>query len=259
MDLTWYLILAIIGVGFVAGFINTLAGSGSLLSLAMLMFIGLDANIANGTNRIGILLQNAASIAGFKEKKVFDWKQGIWLALPAVIGSVIGAWIAIDIDEKVMEMTIAGLLVFMFFLVLFKPDKWVKGQAGKVSQKPGVVQYIIFFFIGAYGGFIQAGVGFFLLAGLVLSAGFDLVKANAVKVWIILLFTIFALAVFIYHNQVDYKIGFILAIGYMAGGYIGSKLAVKKGAQFVRIILLAALLLSALHMAGLFKYLIGLF
>ncbi|MFH2143904.1 MAG: sulfite exporter TauE/SafE family protein [Bacteroidota bacterium] len=259
MDLNWYLILAVIGVGFVAGFINTIAGSGSLLTLPLLMFLGLDANMANGTNRIGILLQNATSVASFKQQKVFEWKHGSRLAIPAVIGSLIGAWVAIDIDEKIMKMAIAGILIVMFFLIIFKPDKWIKGQAGKINEKPSLVQYIIFFFIGMYGGFIQAGVGFFLLAGLVLGAGLDLVKANAIKVWIIMLFTIFALAIFIYHGQVDYKIGLILAIGNMIGGFVGSRVAVSWGPKFVRIVLLVAILMSALHLTGVFGYFYKLF
>ncbi|MFH2095310.1 MAG: sulfite exporter TauE/SafE family protein, partial [Bacteroidota bacterium] len=202
MELTWYLIAAIVGVGFIAGFINMLAGSGSLLTLPMLMFLGLDANVANGTNRVGILLQSIVGVASFKQQKVFDWKQGLWLSGPAMAGAIAGAFIAIDIDKEIMKMTIAGLLIVMFFLILFKPDKWVKGQAGKVSEKPGIVRIIIFFFIGVYGGFIQAGVGFFLLAGLVLGAGLDLVRANALKVLITLTFTIVAIVIFIYYDQV---------------------------------------------------------
>ncbi len=254
MELTWYLIIAVIGIGFFAGFINTLAGSGSLLTLPLLMFLGLDANVANGTNRIAILLQNVVGVASFKQQKVFEWKQGIWLAIPAVIGSIIGAFIATDIDEEIMKYTIAGLLVIMFFLILFKPDKWIKDQAGNIQKKPGILQIIIFFFIGIYGGFIQAGVGFFLLAGLVLGAGMNLVKANAIKVLIVLCYTFFALAVFMYYNQINYKIGLILAIGNMTGAFVGSRIAVSWGPKFVRILLLVTLIIAAMHLLGIIDY-----
>ncbi len=248
----WYLIVAVIGVGFLAGFINTLAGSGSLLTLPMLMFLGLPANVANGTNRIAILLQNVVGVSSFKQQKVLDVKQGLWLGVPAIVGSVIGAQIAISLNEAIMETTIGILLVIMFFLILYKPDRWVKGQAGQVAAKPGVLQLIVFFFIGIYGGFIQAGVGFFLLAGLVLGAGVDLVKANALKVFIVLLYTPIALAIFIMNDQVNWKLGLILALGNMAGAFVGARVAVSWGPRFVRVILLLAIFVSSLKLLGVF-------
>ncbi|GAB7088234.1 sulfite exporter TauE/SafE family protein [Marinifilum fragile] len=254
----WYYYLLIVLVGVFSGFLNTLAGSGSIISLAMLMFMGLPANIANGTNRIAILMQNIVGVSSFKKQKVFTFKEGIWLAMPAIIGSVIGASLAVEINEEMMEKTIGGLLVFLFFIVLYKPDAWVKGQAGLVRSKPSIWQIVIFFFIGLYGGFIQAGVGFFLLAGLVLGAGFDLVKANAIKVFIVLLYTPFAIGVFIMNGQIDYKIGFILAAGNMIGAYIAANFAVSWGAKFVRYILLGVIVFASLKFLGVYE-MIGLF
>ena len=250
----WYIILAVIGVGFLAGFINTLAGSGSLLTLPMLMFLGLPANVANGTNRIAILLQNIVGVSSFKQQKVLRIKDGIWLTIPAIVGSLIGALFATELDENIMQKTIGALLVVMFFLLVFKPDVWIKGQAGQIKAKPGIQQIIVFFFIGVYGGFIQAGVGFFLLAGLVLSAGFDLVKANAIKLLIVLIYTPFALAVFMYNQQVDYKKGLILAVGNMLGAFIASRFAVNWGTKFVRYFLLVVLLGASLKLIGVLDF-----
>ena len=251
----WYLYVAVVGVGIFAGFINTLAGSGSLLTLPLLMFLGLPANVANGTNRIAILLQNIVGVGSFRQQKIIDLKEGLWLALPAVAGSLLGAAIAINFNEEIMEKTIAGLLLFMFCVIIFKPEKWIKGQEGRYSTKPTLVNIIIFFLVGIYGGFIQAGVGFFLLAGLVLSVGADLIKANALKLFIILLYTPFALAIFMIHGQVNYKFGLILAAGNMIGAYIGTHVAVSWGPRFVRIILLGALFFSSLKLLGVFDLL----
>jgi len=251
----WYLVLAVIGVGFLAGFINTLAGSGSLLSLPMLMFLGLPANVANGTNRIAILLQNVVGVGSFRQQKVLNTRMGLWLAAPAVIGSLIGAQIAIELNEEVMEQVIAGLLIIMFFLILYKPAQWVKGQAGHVQAKPSTLQFIIFFLIGIYGGFIQAGVGLFLLAGLVLGAGVDLVRANAMKLLIVLIYTPFALAIFFINDQVNWQIGLILALGNMLGALVASRFAVSWGAKYVRYILLAVILGSALKLLNVFQLL----
>ena len=246
----WYVIAAVILVGFIAGFINTLAGSGSLLTLPLLMFLGLPANVANGTNRIAILLQNIVGVSSFKKQKVLDFKHGLWLGIPAVIGSFIGAQIAINLNEDVMRKTIGGLLIVMLFIIIYKPDNWIKGKAGEIGAKPGVLQIIIFFFISIYGGFIQAGVGFFLLAGLVLGAGLDLVRANALKVFIVLLYTPVALGIFILNNQVDYKLGLILAVGNMLGAFVGAKATVSWGPKFVRYILLIAVFVSAVKLLG---------
>jgi hypothetical protein len=238
MDIDIWMYVLVIVAGVFAGFINTLAGSGSLITLPLLIFLGLPANVANGTNRIGILLQSLVAVGGFKQKKVFEWKEGIWLTIPATIGSFIGAAMAVNLNDLLMNRIIGGLLIFMFFIILFKPEQWIKEHAGLVKAKPSIMQIIIFFGIGFYGGFIQAGVGFFLLAGLVLGAGFDLLKGNAIKVLIVLVYTVAAIVVFIYNNQINYQIGLILGLGSMLGAWIATRVAVKKGSKFIRWVLL---------------------
>lgn len=250
-------LLILAGIGFAAGFINTLAGSGSLITLPFLMFLGLPANVANGTNRIAILLQNVVAVGSFKQQKVFTFKEGIWYSLPAVIGAIIGAQIAVELNEKIMEYVIGGLLVFMFFFLMFKPGAWIKEKALDVRAKPTVLQFFLLFIIGLYGGFIQAGVGLFILAGLVLCVGFDLVKANAIKLFIVLMYTIFALAIFIINDMVDWKFGLILAAGNMIGAFVASRFAVSWGAKFVRYVLLFVLFGASLKIFGVLEYVFG--
>ena len=248
----WYIILALIGTGLAAGFINTTAGGGSMLTLPLLMFIGLPANVANGTNRIAILLQNLVGTYTFRKKKVLNLKVDYRLAFPAIIGSIFGSLFAVEIDPEILKKVIAGLMVVMFFIVVLKPEVWVKDKVGSVSAKPTILQYVIFFFVGFYGGFIQMGVGFFLLAGLVLGCGYDLVKANAIKVFIVLIYTIFSLAVFIMNKQVDITAGLILAAGNMGGAWLGANFAVKGGAKYIRYVLIAALVIVILNLFGVF-------
>jgi len=248
----WYLILALIGTGVVAGFINTTAGGGSMLTIPLLMFLGLPANIANGTNRIAILLQNVIGVQTFRKKHVLDIKTDYRLAVPAVLGSIIGALIAVEINVDVLKKIIAGLMVLMLVIIVIKPEVWVKERAGTALAKPSLVQYIIFFLIGLYGGFIQIGVGFFLLAGLVLGAGQNLVRANAIKVLIILLYTIFSLGIYIFHGQVDIVAGLILAVGNMFGAWLGAHFTVKGGAKYVRFVLIGAMVIVILNLFGVF-------
>jgi uncharacterized membrane protein YfcA len=244
----WYMYIIVVLAGVVSGFINTLAGSGSLITLPLLMFIGLPANVANGTNRIAILLQSLVGSAGFKKYRQLDLRTGLWLAVPTILGSVAGALFALELNDLMMKRAIGALLVVMFFLVLLKPEVWLKGKQINGDLKINVLTILIFFVIGLYGGFIQAGVGFFLLGGLVLGVGFDLIKANALKNLLVFLYTPFALIVFIIHHQVDYKAGFILALGSMLGAWIATKIAVERGTVFVRYVLLLAILGSAIKL-----------
>ena len=243
-----FLYLVVILVGFVSGFINTLAGSGSLLTLPVLIFMGLPLNVANGTNRIAILLQSIVGVGGFKHKKVFEWKDGLWLTIPSIIGAFLGSMMAINLDAQLMNRIIGALLVIMFFIIIFKPEKWINEHAGKVKSKPSFISFIVFLAIGFYGGFIQAGVGFFLLAGLVLGAGYDLLKANAIKVFIVLAYTIVALAVFIFNKQVNYLLGFILGFGSMFGAWVATHVAVKWGVSFIRWFLLVTVFAFAMKL-----------
>jgi len=241
----WYIYILIVTTGIAVGFINTLAGSGSLITLPLLVFLGLPSNVANGTNRIGILFQSIVSSFKFKQKKVFEWNEAFFITIPAVIGAIPGAFIATKVPKETLNYAIGFLLIFMFFIVWLKPEQWLKGKAGLVKARPGLLQFVIYFLIGLYGGFIQAGVGFFLLAALVLSSGYDLVKANALKVFITGTFTLIVFPIFIYFNQVNYLLGGLLAVGSMAGAWIGTKIAIKKGAIFIRYFLLIIIFISA--------------
>ena len=245
----WYLYIAVIAAGFMAGFINTLAGSGSLVTLPLLIFLGLPANIANGTNRIAILLQNAIAINSFHRQKLINVRHALTLAIPAVIGALLGAQIAVNLDEVIMRRTIGALMLVMLIVTLARPQRWLQ-QAKSVATRPGWWQMVLFFGIGIYGGFIQAGVGIFLLAGLVLSVGYDVVRANGAKVVIVFCFTLLALAVFVFNDQVNWTVGLILALGNMSGAWVAAHMAVKRGAVFVRWLLIVVLVLSAGYLLG---------
>lgn len=244
--------LALIGIGAATGFINMMAGGGSVLTLPLLMFLGLPANVANGTNRIAILTQSLAGVHIFHKKKAFDYKTDYKLTIPVVIGSLVGAMFAVEIDEAILRKVIGVLMVVMLLMVVFKPEIWLKDHAGKAEAKPTILQYIIFLFIGFYGGFIQIGVGFFLLAGLVLGSGQNLIKANAVKVFITLVFTVFSIGVFVWYGQVNVLAGIFLAIGSIIGAWLGAHFMVKNGVKYVRYVLLVAMVLVILHLFGAF-------
>lgn len=255
----WWMYLAVVVAGVLAGFINTLAGSGSAITLPVLIWLGLPANVANGTNRVGVLLQSLTSTSTFTQEKVMDWPGFAMLALPTVAGAIWGAQIAVELDERAMNIAIGIMLVITFFVIIADPKKWLKqatthdkpnwqpvvdyfvarlqGQGAEVVF-PGwgmVARFlgfgVLFFAIGVYGGFIQAGVGIFLLVGLVLGSGYTLVRGNALKGALVTFFTIFALVVFIINGQVNWALGIILGLGNIVGAWVAARIAVKEWAQ----------------------------
>lgn len=240
----WYTYIIVVAVGLVAGIINTLAAGGSLLTLPVLMALGLPPNMANGTNRIAILLQNVVGVSRFHKEKVMDFPSGFRVGIPAAAGAIAGAFIAVNLNDEVMKLAIAGVMILVFFLILLKPNRWINSHESH-PPIPYWLQVIVFFFVGIYGGFIQAGVGFFLLTSLVLGSGFELVKANALKLLIILLYTPLALLIFFMNGDVNLWIGLVLAVGNMTGAWIGTKIAVKWGAVLIRYFVLVAILIAS--------------
>jgi hypothetical protein len=249
MDLGFALLL-VFG-GLVAGFANTVAGGGSIVTLPLLMLAGLSPDVANGTNRVAILLQNVAATAGFRQHGLRVTRVSLILAVPASVGALLGAWIAVALDPEVLRSVFGVVLGLLSLVVFLRPGRWVKGREGGRRSVTSPLTWVIFFGIGVYGGFVQAGVGFLLLVGLVLWLGFDLVEANAVKVLTVLLYTAAALGVFVVSGQVAFGPGLLLATGNMAGGYAASVLSVKKGAGWVRGFLIVCALASSLKLLGL--------
>ncbi|MBL4755555.1 MAG: sulfite exporter TauE/SafE family protein [Flavobacteriales bacterium] len=247
-------IYAILG-GLVAGFINTLAGSGSLITLPILMImLGLPAGIANGTNRLGVVLQTIVSVITLKKKGAFDASNHYWLIVPAVMGAIPGAMLAADMTDESLRYTIGGVMLLMLIPVLMNTSKWLKEHSddGHASKKWYVI--LAFFFIGAYGGFIQAGVGIFLLSGMVLLAQLTMSHANALKNLIVLCFSIPALIVFLYNDQVDWKLGLLMASGQMLGGWSAARFAMDvKGANvWIRRLLIVMIVAATLNLFGIF-------
>ncbi len=247
-------IIVIIVVGIFVGFINTLSGGGSVISLTLLVILGIPANIAKGTNRIVIFFQTLSSVGSFTRQKMFNSLKPVWLGIPATIGSVLGAILAVDVNDKVIEVAMAVSMVIMLFFIFHRPDKWLKEKPALLSKPLRWWQFLIFFIIGFYGGFIQVGVGYFLLMALVLGIGYDLVKANAVKNLIVFFYAIFALLVFIIDGKINYLIGLILSAGSIIGALIASYLAVKKGAGLIRAVIVLSVILTLLQITGLVNF-----
>ncbi len=242
--MTTYLLL--FAVGLVAGTVNVLAGGGSFLTLPLLIFLGLPPGIANATNRVGVLLQNVGAIWGFHRHGVLDWRSIGWAALPATAGSVVGTWLAIRVGDEAFQQVLAYLMIAVTLWTLWDP---FQGRApGELGARPRVwVLGAGFFAVGIYGGFVQAGVGFFILAATTL-AGLDLVRGNAVKVLSVFALTAVSLGIFAWQGMVDWRLGLALGVGNAAGGFVGVRLAVKKGHGWLKGVVTGCVILFALKL-----------
>lgn len=244
------------GAGTVAGTINVLAGGGSFLTLPLLIFLGLPATVANGTNRIAILVQNVGAVWSFDRHGVMDWRWVKSAALPALAGAGLGTWAAVRLGDASFQRILALLMAVFAVLILLDPvrrrftrpptgDR--EADDGSRPRLRGAAFPIAFFFVGVYGGFVQAGVGFFILTLAVL-AGLDLVKGNALKVLVVLVFTPLALWIFARAGKVDWGMGMALAGGNLLGGLLGTHLTVLKGHAWVKRVVVAMILLFAIRL-----------
>ena len=240
-------ILLLFAVGLAAGVINTLAGGGSLLTLPALISLGLPPNVANGTNRIGIFFNSVFAIRGFMAKGVKIDKYSYWLGISAFLGAILGSFIAVDIKGETFNRILAGVIVMIVAYMLFGPK--VKGDmAERTDRKSQIAGIIAFFFVGIYGGFIQAGVGYVIMASLTFINRFSLLRTNIAKVVVVLIYTLASLGVFIYEGLIDWELGIALAVGNATGGYLTSRWSVGKGEKWVRYFVMATAIAFAIKL-----------
>jgi len=237
-------------IGIVAGFTNVMAGGGSTLTVPALIFMGLDSALANGTNRVAIFVQNIFAIWGFSKQGFQQFRMSLAMAVCTIPGAVLGAWVAVAMDhtwfKRILGMVILGVVASM---LLPMPKR---SMAVEVSESRKWWAYAAMVGIGFYGGFIQVGVGFLLMAVLYHILCLNLVHVNMHKVFIVFIYTIPALGVFIWTGNVNWGLGLVLAAGNATGGWIAAHAAVKGGERVIRWVMIAAIILISLKLFGLF-------
>ncbi|MCF6239190.1 MAG: sulfite exporter TauE/SafE family protein [Candidatus Marinimicrobia bacterium] len=241
-NLTPLNLAAVLLIGASAGFLNVLAGGGSFLTLPLLIFLGLPPNLANGTNRLAILMQNTFAVGRFAKKKINPGTFGIKAALYTGPGGLIGAWLATQVSNDQFKVSLALVMIIMSFFTLFSTNRENQDPIDPESYTgtwlgPGFA----YFLVGIYGGYIQAGVGFLVLTVL-LWQNINLVHGNAVKLTIIIFFTSIALVIFAWNGQVNWGMGLILGLGNMLGAWLGTQVAIKKGHKFIKQVVTVAVI-----------------
>lgn len=238
--------LLIFAGGCFAGFVNALAGGGSLLTVPLLSLAGVEGLLANGTNRVSVLLATLTTGLGFKRGGFVDWSQILPVAGPAVVGGTVGSIAVSQIDDQLFERMFGIIMIPLLVLSLRPP-----GKNGARTRWPAWLTVIVFFLAGVYAGAIQAGVGLILL--LILNrAGHDLVTGNAIKNFVVTGVSLIAVPVFVFQGQVRWLPAVVLSAGTMTGGYLGANSAVSGGERVVKPVLAVAVVILAGRMLGLY-------
>lgn len=215
----YYYAIAILGSAF-AGAINTLAGNGSAITLTILTeMLGLTPNIANATNRVGVVAQSLGSTWAFYANGKLEVKRSRPFLIAMLAGSVFGVIVAMKVSNEEFKAVFKFLMVFMLVVILVKPKRWLRETTADI--KPNLwIAVPVFLAIGFYGGFIQMGMGIFFLTAMVLGAKYSLMDANVVKSFAVGLYTLLAVLIFAWKGMIDWKMGLLMAFGQLIGGYI---------------------------------------
>lgn len=245
VDLWSHALLAATGVA--ASLLNVVAGGGSFLTLPILIFMGLPPVVANGTNRVGILTQNVAAVWSFRRDGVHEKGWILAGGIPSTIGTALGTWIATQISDDTFKQILSALMIIMSLWTLWNPIRPRAAGTGPVTGRIGPGVMVGLFLASIYGGFVQAGVGFLLLIVTTL-AGYDLVRGNSLKVLCVLISTPLSLAIFASQGQVSWTHGISLAAGTLAGGFIGARLTVAKGHDWIRRVVTITVIAMALKL-----------
>ncbi len=241
-------IMALLALGSVAGFINVLSAGGSMLTLPLLMFLGLPPQVANGTNRVAVTLQSVTAVGSFYRMGHGNLKVSLHLAVPAVMGALIGAWMATRVPDEIFNLVLVFAMVgASVFMLLPQPELSTRPLT---TERLTPVIYLAMFVIGIYGGFIQVGVGVLFIVVLYHILKIDLRQVNVLKVSIILPFTFAALMVFAANDQVRWGMGLTLAAGNICGAFMAVKVNLSpKGGLWVKwltLTMVAAILIRLL-------------
>ncbi len=248
-----HLVIAFAGA-FVAGMINALAGNGSVITLTILTeLIGLPGNIANGTNRVGVLLNALGAFTGFSRNSKVDYRRHIKYIIPVVLGAVMGTLIATIVTNEQFMGVFKFLMVLMLIVILVNPERWLIVRPER-SVLPKWMEWPVFLVLGFYGGFIQMGMGVFYLAVLVLVARLPMLESNAIKAVSVGIFTFIAVIIFAFAGQVVWLIGSVMGVGQFLGGWFSAHYAskVSYAPKVAYYVLIVAVLLSLLKLFDVF-------
>lgn len=232
--------------GIIVGFVNTLAGGGAIMSMTVFMALGLPINVANGTNRIAVVLQNLTSSAVFLRKRLLDVRNGLKLSIPSIIGNIAGSLVATHIDESVFRWCMSIVLFAILGYMIFVRTRYHGGHGLQIKWW----HYLWFLLIGFYGGYVYIGLGYLILAITLTTMRLDIITANVIKGFVIFVSTPFSLVIFMINGQVAFGYGLLHALGNVLGTIVASHYGIKWGAGFLRYFMIGVVIVSIADLFG---------
>lgn len=245
-----FFFVLLVAAGFVSGFANTLASSGSAVTLPALMLFGFPPHVANATNRVALVIGAITRLIVFQKAHAVDWAHGIFFLLPAMAGALAGAWLSEQFSNLLLTEVIIGATLLALILVLTGAKQFIRPKKN-ANIRVGWVQLFLIFLVGGWAGFIVLDSGTYLLMVLVLSAGYDLVKANPVKALLTFGASVTSACLFYSYGDVDWLVGIVLSIGSIAGSWLGAKIALQDRSRRWIYALLVAIISAELIRLGL--------
>ena len=246
ITITWWRAIVLVAAGLIGGFINTIAGGGSMFTVPALMLLGMPADHANATNRVGILQQSVTGVWGFSRSGKLEKGAILPMLIPTATGAALGALSTLWLQPDVLKPVLLGAMITIAASMLVLPNIVAPPEGTKTySLRERPAAFLMLFGAGVYGGFVQAGVGFILIAALAAGLRYDLVRTNALKVVCTTLFSVVALSVFTITGRVEWVSGIILAIGMTAGSYAGVKFAINVDQKRIKWVLFIMVCVTA--------------
>jgi len=235
-DISTLTLVFILVAAFAAGFVDAIAGGGGLIQLPALLISFPDREVAEvaGTNKLGSIFGTSAAALNYRRNIKTDPKLLLAMVLPAFIGSGSGSLLATQISTEQLKVAIVVMLVAVFAYTLARPDlgkvEVLKGAA-KRQRTVGAVAGLT---IGFYDGFIGPGTGTLLMIVLVAALGFAFVGASAIAKVVNVATNFASILVFGISGSIMWVVGLAVGICNLAGGIIGSHVAIRRGSDFVR-------------------------
>lgn len=235
-DISTLTLIFVLVAAFSAGFVDAISGGGGLIQLPALLIAFPDKEVAqvSGTNKLGSIFGTSAAALNYRRNIKTDPRLLMAMVLPAFIGSGAGSLLATKISTEQLKVAIVSMLIAVFLYTLAKPD------LGRVEILRGAEkrQWIIGAFAGAtigfYDGFIGPGTGTLLMIVLVAALGHSFVGASAIAKVVNVSTNFASILVFGISGSILWVVGLTVGICNLAGGIVGSSVAIQRGSEFVR-------------------------
>jgi Predicted permeases len=236
---------------FLAGFVDSIAGGGGLISLPAYLLAGLPAHYAIGTNKTAMSIGTFTAAAEYFKSGKIDLKVGILAAIGSFIGAAIGSSIALMIDDNILKIIMLAILPAVAAFLLVKRDFGLAVDSLKELNSRRIIlsALLIGLVIGGYDGLIGPGTGTFLILAFSAFIGFDLIKSSGCAKVANLASNVASMIIFLANGKVLIFLAIPAAVFAVAGNYAGAKLAISGGNQYVRYVIFLVIGLLFVKMA----------